>query len=145
MSYSKVLVTLQFLFLALLALPFGASFIPYAYVIIPILLLVSLNLALWTFRHNTLGNFNIVPDIKEHCTLITTGPYRYIRHPMYLSVTLLAMAMLCHFAWWKVAVFAGLIVVLYYKASYEERLWCVRDVRYEAYRRHSKMFVPFIL
>ena len=140
-----MLVFFQFLFLALLVLPYGSSWLPYSLLMVPLLLLISLNLALWIFRHNRLGNFNIVPDIKESCTLITTGPYRYIRHPMYLSVTLLAMAMLCYFAWWKVAVFVGLIVVLYLKASREERLWCVKDARYEAYKDHSKMFVPFVL
>lgn len=47
------------------------------------LALASVALATWTMAHNRLGNFNIRPAPKAHGLLVTTGPYRWIRHPMY--------------------------------------------------------------
>ena len=47
-------------------------------------------LFVWTFR--TLGK-NLTDTVvtrKEH-TLVTTGPYRYVRHPFYLSILIAVM------------------------------------------------------
>src|SRR5659263_263910 len=48
----------------------------------------SVVLAAWTLVYNRPGNFNIRPTPKVHGVLVTTGPYRWIRHPMYTSVLL---------------------------------------------------------
>ena len=109
-------------------------------------LTVAIAVLLWTSKHNRFGNFNIVPEIKEDCKLIQTGPYRFVRHPMYTSVMLIGLsAVLYGFVLWKIAVMAILIVVLYLKAKREEGLWCEKDSEYSLYRDKSKMFIPFIL
>ena len=96
--------------------------------------------------HNRLGNFNIVPDIKEDAELITTGPYRYIRHPMYSSLFFGMLGVVCYLSHWLNWVFLGvLILVLYLKASREERLWSDHHEGYRHYRMTSKYFIPFIL
>ena len=53
----------------------------------------ALALAAWALIHNRPGNFNIRPAPKTCGTLVTTGPYRLIRHPMYTSVLLGAAAL----------------------------------------------------
>src|ERR1035437_4815820 len=53
----------------------------------------SLALAAWTLRHNRPGNFNIRPTPMVWGVLVTSGPYRWIRHPMYSSLLLGAGAM----------------------------------------------------
>ena len=143
MTLSQTLVFLQFLSLGLLALPYQSEFIS-AYPLI-ISFTTAGALALWIFTHNKIGNFNIVPEIRHNCTLITSGPYRYVRHPMYSSVILLGMGLLSWFAIWKIYVFLFLIVVLHVKASREEKLWCIKDKKYVNYKKHTKMFIPFIL
>lgn len=108
--------------------------------------LIAAVLLIWTSRHNRLGNFNIVPEIKDGCELIQTGPYRFVRHPMYTSVVLIGIsAVLYVFVVWKIAVLAVLIFVLYLKAKREEGLWCEKDSRYKTYQSKTKMFIPFIL
>ncbi|OGT90542.1 MAG: methyltransferase [Gammaproteobacteria bacterium RIFOXYA12_FULL_61_12] len=50
---------------------------------------------LWLFRqsHSDLGgNWSVTLEIRERHSLVTAGVYRYIRHPMYASFWLWALA-----------------------------------------------------
>jgi protein-S-isoprenylcysteine O-methyltransferase Ste14 len=38
-----------------------------------------------------------------------------------------------------------LVVVLYLKASKEEKLWSEKLEEYKQYKKHTKMFIPFVL
>ena len=142
---SKLLVFGQFFSLFLLMLPFYSSKVPYAEAIFTVLSLLSGILALWTFKYNKLGNFNIVPDIKIGSQLITTGPYKLIRHPMYTSVTLIALALLTNFSIYKLIIFIFLMIILSMKASREEAYWSAHSEHYKAYKQTNKMFIPYIL
>ena len=144
MLISYCLVFLQFLSLGVLFWPYNT--VGDVWMASLLCLTVAIIVLLWTSKHNRFGNFNIVPEIKEDCELIQTGPYRFVRHPMYTSVMLIGLsATLYGFALWKIAVLAILIVVLYLKAKREEGLWCEKDSEYRVYRDKSKMFIPFIL
>ena len=109
------------------------------------LLIIGALVGVWAIRHNRGGNFNIRPDLKEGCVLITTGPYRFVRHPMYTSVTLMMLALAVstpnYIEWSSLAL---LIVVLALKAIREERLWCEGSEAYKVYKRENKRFIPFI-
>jgi protein-S-isoprenylcysteine O-methyltransferase Ste14 len=102
-------------------------------------------LAAWTLLHNRLGNFNIRPAPKAGGVLITTGPYRLMRHPMYTSVLLMAAALASAaepltgcLAW------AALALVLYLKSSLEERWLREHHAQYEAYCLTCKRFLPWV-
>ena len=140
---SKLLVAIQFLLVGLILFPKETKpFCSFWWIFI----LISGMVAIWTFMHNRLGNFNIVPDIKEDAKLITTGPYRYIRHPMYSSLFFWMLGVVCYLSHWLNWLFLMLlVVVLYLKASKEERLWSAHHEGYSAYRKKSKYFIPFIL
>ena len=103
-------------------------------------------LGLWALQHNRLGNFNIQPRIKHASQLVTSGIYKYIRHPMYSSVLLMMLGV-----WWSTPtgleglLFGLLVVVLWLKAQKEESLWLDHDETYKAYRQRTKFFIPFIL
>jgi protein-S-isoprenylcysteine O-methyltransferase Ste14 len=102
-------------------------------------------LAVWTLGHNRLGNFNIHPAPKISGVLITSGPYRWIRHPMYTTVLMGAAAL----AWMPGTALAWLVwvalaVVLLAKLTMEERWLREHYSSYEAYERVSKRLLPWI-
>lgn len=105
----------------------------------------SLALLGWTLAHNKIGNFNIRPSPKKAGTLVMTGPYRWIRHPMYTAVLLggASMAVIStSLAGW--GVFAFLSLVLLTKANVEERWMCEKYPAYAAYMHASKRLIPWI-
>ena len=91
------------------------------------------------------GNFNIRPDIKESCQLVTHGIYAYVRHPMYLSVlTMMLGVMLIYWSLYEFVLYALLTVVMLTKLFYEESLWQCHSKEYEAYKKETKSLIPFI-
>jgi protein-S-isoprenylcysteine O-methyltransferase Ste14 len=77
--------------------------------------------------------------------LVTSGPYRYVRHPIYSGILLglIGTAVALDPVWFVVVV----IVAVYfaYSATVEERLMSVQfPADYAEYRRHTRMLVPFI-
>jgi protein-S-isoprenylcysteine O-methyltransferase Ste14 len=105
----------------------------------------SIALAAWTLFHNKPGNFNIRPLPKIHGVLVTTGPYQWIRHPMYTSVLLGASALAWtsgHLSGW--AMWSALAVVLFLKSTFEERWMREKHPAYAAYRLQSKRFLPWL-
>jgi len=109
------------------------------------ILLFGILFGFWTISYNRLGNFNIRPELKEGCELITTGPYRFVRHPMYTSVLLITLAMAVatpiYMQW---SSFVLLVLVLALKSIREERLWCEGSEVYKEYMQGTKRFIPFI-
>jgi len=105
----------------------------------------SLVLAVWTLAHNRLGNFNIRPEPKDGGQLITSGPYHWIRHPMYTSVLLGATALAWLAPSWAWLAWAALWGVLWTKATLEERQMTAHHPGYAAYRQRSRRFLPWLL
>lgn len=110
-----------------------------------VLAVLSVALGVWTLAHNRLGNFNIHPAPKISGVLVTSGPYRWIRHPMY-SAVLLAGAAMASIATGVVAWLAwlALFLVLWVKALLEERWVGQLHGAYADYCRQSKRFIPWI-
>lgn len=98
----------------------------------------------WSVTANRPGNFNIRPTPHERGALVMSGPYRWIRHPMYSALMLLGLA--CVLAaqdlWLSMAMLAGLTGVLITKALLEEHWMTLRHPAYEAYRACTWRFVP---
>ncbi len=102
-------------------------------------------LALWVFAHNPPGNFNIRPEPKRGARLVTGGPYRKVRHPMYVTL-LLAMAGIAAEApsGLLLGMWVALLLVLNFKAALEERLLQQRWPEYADYRARTWRFIPWI-
>ncbi len=104
---------------------------------------VALVLLGWTLR--TLGpNLTDTVAVRRQHTLVTSGPYRYIRHPYYSTTLLLvvATALMAANVWLAVAGFAvfGLLAL---RTPREELALRERfGRRYERYMRRTPRYVP---
>ncbi len=78
--------------------------------------------------------------------LVTTGVYRYIRHPLYSSLLLLAWGVFFKAPSWPGAALAAIatgFLVATAKAEERENVGFFGP-SYEAYMRRTKMFIPFL-
>lgn len=102
-------------------------------------------LAIWARIH--LGrNWGMPMTKKAEPELVTSGPYRFVRHPIYsgLLLALLGTALLTNLIGLIIA--AVLTGYFYRCASVEERnLTAVFPAAYPSYRATTKMLIPFVL
>lgn len=109
------------------------------------LFVVGLALALWARVH--LGRSWGMPISETSGSeLITTGPYRCIRHPIYsgLILAMIGTAVAVGVHWLIVAAVLGVYFI--YSATVEERTMTrLFPATYPAYKRATKMLVPFLL
>ena len=141
----RLLVTLQFGLLAFMGWRAWVT-LPALHIPAAALLGLSAGLAVCTLAVNRPGNFNIRPTPRREGTLVTSGPYRWIRHPMYTSVLLGAAGA----AWMShqvldAVLWLGLMAVLVVKAGLEERALVLRFPSYQAYRLRTTRFVPWLI
>ena len=136
----RMLVALQFALIAWLIWPLT----PQAWSLPALALLGSaVVLGLWTLAHNRLGNFNIRPEPKASGQLVTSGPYRYVRNPMYSAVLLFAAAeVVAYRDAWKIACWFALALVLLAKALLEERGLREQHAGYAEYAKRVRRFIP---
>ena len=102
-------------------------------------------LAVWARLY--LGrNWGMPMSLKEGHELVTTGPYRYVRHPIYTGMLLaiLGSALVNGPIW--VVFFAGMAVYCVYSARTEESLMQQQfPEQYALYKRRTKAIVPFLI
>ncbi|HIP47005.1 MAG TPA: isoprenylcysteine carboxylmethyltransferase family protein [Campylobacterales bacterium] len=140
---SRVLVGIQFLTIFVIMIPKASVMISSFWWVC---LLIATVMALWIFTHNRVGNFNVVPEIRDNAKLIVTGPYRFVRHPMYSALILFMLGIiLWHFNWVNVLCLSIMIAVISLKSFREERLWSSYHKDYLDYKARTKMIIPFIL
>ncbi len=109
------------------------------------LLSVAVVLGVWTLGYNRWGNFNIRPELRSGARLVTGGPYRRIRHPMYASVLLgVGALVVADSRPWRIALLAALLVVLLLKAAREEEYLRAAFPEYAAYASRTWRLVPFV-
>ena len=140
----RLLVALQFGLLALLG---WRAWTSQSALAVPEVLLLAASglLAFWALAANRPGNFNIRPTPRRTGVLVTDGPYRWIRHPMYTAVLLAAAAAaLKSFAMADVVLWSALLGVLLAKAGMEERSLMRHHPAYRDYRRQTTRFVPWL-
>ncbi len=89
-------------------------------------------------------SYHVVADPTEG-GLVTRGPYRYIRHPIYAAMCLFACAGLAgHWSWtaglWRGLVLASAVI----RIICEETLVAARYLAYAQYKTTTWRLVPFL-
>ena len=90
-------------------------------------------------------NWGMPQSVKENPELVTTGPYAYIRHPIYsgMLLALFGSALANNPLWFIVFIAAGLYFAV--SAQKEETLLLnTFPDTYPAYRARTKRFIPFM-
>jgi protein-S-isoprenylcysteine O-methyltransferase Ste14 len=139
---SRILVLLQFLTSASLVL---SARLESEHVVGFTMATVGLCLGLWAIAAVGPTQVSIMPEVKAKTQLVTAGPYRFVRHPMYTSLMLFCGGfVVTPFHWWKIAAWLVLLFVLVAKSRIEERRLMARFADYDNYRKRTHRFVPFV-
>lgn len=138
----KILVIIQFTCLVLLMIVTNWLTLPWWSFL---LLGISAFLAFWAMALMKPGNFNVVPYPVVNGNLVTAGPYRVIRHPMYTSIFIFALALLAgQFDYYKLIISIVMVADLVVKMIFEEGLLCEHFPGYKSYMQRTKRVIPFV-
>jgi protein-S-isoprenylcysteine O-methyltransferase Ste14 len=109
-----------------------------------ILTICGVGLAIWARIY--LGrNWGMPMSLKENPELVTTGPYAYVRHPIYTGVITagIGAALGISTIWFIMVVFA--LIYFTYSATQEEKIMTKEfPDTYPAYKARTKMLIPFV-
>lgn len=109
-----------------------------------VLFAAGLSLAIWA-RVNLSTNWGMPMTEKAEPELVTSGPYRYIRHPIYSGILLavLGTTFVISYVWIVFLIFSGLYFIF---SAFQEEKYLKKQFgrKYTDYMQHSKMLIPFV-
>jgi protein-S-isoprenylcysteine O-methyltransferase Ste14 len=109
-----------------------------------VLFAVGLGFAIWARVH--IGrNWGTPMTQKEEPELVTSGPYRLVRHPIYSGILVAGFGTAVALSWVGLIVVAMAGTYFLYSATVEERSLTEQfPDTYPTYKRATKMLVPFV-
>jgi len=111
----------------------------------PLLIAVQVLAALlmvWARLTFGLRSFNVAAAPTEG-QLVTTGPYRYWRHPIYAAVIIFVASAAISHASWSAAMLACVVAGgLYLRMRNEEKLLSQQYPQYREYAAHTARVIP---
>ena len=88
-------------------------------------------------------NLSPFPSPKASTTLIKTGLYKFIRHPIYTGILLTAFGFALYTeSLYKIIISLGLYFLFYYKSKYEEERLSQTFSGYKRYKESTGRFFP---
>jgi protein-S-isoprenylcysteine O-methyltransferase Ste14 len=83
------------------------------------------------------------PMPSKNAVLVTDGLYRFVKHPIYSGLILLSFGLTIAGGFFPhVIFFAALVLLLNYKASFEEKLLASTYAGYAEYSKKTGRFIP---
>jgi protein-S-isoprenylcysteine O-methyltransferase Ste14 len=108
------------------------------------LFVAGLSFAVWARIH--IGrNWGTPMTQKQDPELVRSGPYRLVRHPIYSGILLAGVGTSVALGWQLLVVFGLSAIYFVYAATVEEKFLTQQfPDDYPAYKRSSKMLVPYV-
>jgi protein-S-isoprenylcysteine O-methyltransferase Ste14 len=109
-----------------------------------VLCLAGIGFAVWA-RVYIGRNWGMPMSLREGHELVTSGPYAYVRHPIYsgLMIAMIGSALSESLLW--LLVFSLYFTYFIFSARSEEKTMLAQfPDAYPAYRRRTKMLIPFV-
>jgi protein-S-isoprenylcysteine O-methyltransferase Ste14 len=105
----------------------------------------GLALAVWARVY--LGrNWGMPMTVRAEPELVTSGPYRFVRHPIYTGILLGVLGTALATNVIGVVILAVLTAYFYWATTVEERnMTEIFPTAYPEYRKHTKRLIPFVL
>jgi protein-S-isoprenylcysteine O-methyltransferase Ste14 len=109
-------------------------------------LVLSLYVVFLTFRENAYLALVVKVQEQRGQRVVTSGPYQYVRHPMYASMFLfLPGSALLLGSWWGLLLCLAILGLLVWRTTLEEQLLKEELAGYEEYARHVKYrLIPYV-
>jgi protein-S-isoprenylcysteine O-methyltransferase Ste14 len=105
---------------------------------------IGIGLAIWA-RVNLGRNWSPRPAVKEHHELVTTGPYAYVRHPIYTGITLAALGTALTGNIIGIVTFVVISITFPWRINKEEKIMLeLFPKQYPEYQKRTKRLVPFV-
>ncbi len=102
-------------------------------------------IAIWAILEMTKSKLNISPVPRSGSVLIMTGPYKIIRHPMYLSLLLTITPMIINrISTLNIVIFSIFLINLIMKMLFEENLLYKYFDDYAVYSKKSWRLLPLV-
>lgn len=102
-------------------------------------------LAMWAIATMRKSRLNVMPDLLPGSTLITSGPYRLIRHPMYTSLMVIFIPfVIADYSPLRLLALLLLTAVLVAKLRREETQLVKAFPEYSAYCKTTYRLIPFL-
>lgn len=91
------------------------------------------------------ANLSVLPHPKEGSTFVESGPYRFVRNPIYSGLILgsSGLALILH-SWLGLAYALALLILFDLKTNREERWLRERYSGYADYQRRVKKLLPWV-
>jgi len=90
-------------------------------------------------------SFSVFPEPKKTGRFISSGIYRFIRHPMYAGILIISFVLVWeYYSIWRLATWIILGFVFVLKIQREEQLLEASFPEYEAYKQNTNRLIPFI-
>ncbi len=90
-------------------------------------------------------NFTPVPFPKDEATLVETGPYGFVRHPMYSGALMAALGWALWVHGWLTIGYALVLFLFFDIKSRREEKWLKEKFSgYEGYQRRVRKLIPYV-
>jgi protein-S-isoprenylcysteine O-methyltransferase Ste14 len=89
-------------------------------------------------------NLTAVPYPKDQAILIETGPFQFVRHPMYCGVIFMALGWALWVHSWLTLGYTMMLFIFFDIKSRREELWLkAKFSDYVAYQKRVRKLIPF--